>query len=229
MPEIVVVADPAELARQVALHTAHELELGLRARGWGFVALPGGSFARSIFEELIQLSLQWDRVEFFFTDECGVPPEHPASRFATANLILLENQRIGPHQIHRIEADHHDLERAAERYAEELPEEGFDVMLFELGSDGHVASLYPNSPAFDETERLVVPLEVEQKPRRRVTLTPAGIATARTTILYAQGRERAAAVERALLGTLDPRACPAQLLRDGIWLVERTAAPRTRC
>jgi 6-phosphogluconolactonase len=229
MPEIVVVADPAELARTVAMRTARELEHAIQARGWGFVALPGGSFARSIFEELILLSVQWDKVEFFFTDECGVPPEHPASRFAAANLILSKNQRIGPHQLHRIEAEDHDQERAAERYAEELPDEGFDVLLCELGIDGHVASLFPNSPAFDETERLVVPLEVEQKPKRRITLTPAAISTARTTILYAQGRDKREAVERALLGPLEPRSCPAQLLRDGIWLIERGAAPRTRC
>ncbi|MCK6445965.1 MAG: 6-phosphogluconolactonase [Planctomycetes bacterium] len=229
MPDIVVVRDPAELAREVALRTARELELAIAERAWGFVALPGGSFARQIFEELIQLSLQWDKVEFFFIDECGVPPEHPASRFAAANLILLKNPRIGPHQLHRIEAEDHDLERAAVRYAEELPDEGFDVMLFELGHDGHIGSLFPGSPAFDETERLVMPLEVEQKPRRRITLTPAAIALARLAILYAHGRDKAAAVERALLGPLDPRGCPAQLVRDGLWLVERGAAPRTSC
>ncbi|MBI5433011.1 MAG: 6-phosphogluconolactonase [Planctomycetes bacterium] len=229
MSEIVVVADPAELARKVALRTASELALAIEERGFGFVALPGGSFARVLFEEFVELSLQWDKVEFFFTDECGVPPEHPASRFAAANLILLKNQRIGAHQLHRVEADHHDLEWAADRYAEELPDEGFDVMLFELGADGHIASLFPSSPAFEESERLLVPVEVEQKPKRRVTMTPAAIALARTTILYAQGRDKAAAVERALLGPLDPRACPAQLLRDGVWLIERGAAPRTSC
>jgi 6-phosphogluconolactonase len=225
MTEVVVAADPADLARKVALRTAHELELAIRERGWGFVALPGGSFARAIFEELVELSVQWEKVEFFFTDECGVPPGHPASHFGAAQLILLKNQRIGPHQIHRIEAESHDVDLAALRYAEELPDEGFDVMLFELGLDGRIASIHPGSAAFEETERALVQLEVAHKPKRRVTMTPAALATARATIVYAYGRDKAPIVERALHGPIDPMACPAQLLLDGTWLVDRAAAP----
>ncbi len=85
-----------------------------------------------------------------------------------------------------------------------------------------IAPLFPNSPAFDESERLLVPVEVEQKPKRRVTMTPAAIALARTTILYAQGRDKAAAVEGACSG----RSIRARARRNS--LRDRRLADRAR-
>jgi 6-phosphogluconolactonase len=222
--EIVISNDPASLWRAVALRIAKSLARAIEERDWAFVALPGGAMTRRVYDELVELQLQWDRVEFYFTDERCVPIEHPASNFGEAQDSLLQNQRIGAHQLHRIETESNDLELAAARYEEELPEEGFDVMLFELGLDGHIGSLFPGSKAIDERARLAVPVEASQKPKRRIALTPAAIARAGQTIVFASGRERAGVVERALQGPFDPRALPAQLVRDGVWMLDRAAA-----
>lgn len=221
--EIVVTNDPAELARKAALRVAAVLSQAIRERDWGFVALPGGPLVRAVYDELVLLQLPWDKVEFYFTDERCVPPRHPASNYGEAQDILLKNQRIGLHQIHRIEAESADRELAAARYAEEIPEV-FDVMLFELGQDGHIGSLFAGSPALDETERRAVHVVSPLKPKDRITLTPPVIAAALATIVIASGREKAQAVARAVEGAYDPRALPAQLVRDGLWVLDRGAA-----
>jgi 6-phosphogluconolactonase len=222
-PEIVVAPDLGALARAAALRLAEGLERAIAAREWGFVALGGGSLVKSVYEELILLQVHWERVEFYFTDERCVPVRHPASNFGIAQDILLKNQRIGGHQIHRIEADLPATADVAERYAEELPEE-FDALLVELGLDGHLAGLYPDSPAFDETERRVVALETPHKPKRRITLVPREIERAHNKVVIAAGRERAEAVERALCAPANARAIPGQLARDGLWVLDRAAA-----
>ncbi|HVS19329.1 MAG TPA: 6-phosphogluconolactonase, partial [Planctomycetota bacterium] len=167
-PEIVVVDGPAALARTVALRIARVIEAAVGERDWCWLALPGGSFVGPIYDELKMLALPWSEVEFYFTDERCVPPHHPASCYGEAADRLFSNPRIGAHQVHRIEAELPDHEAAAERYAEELPD-AFDLVLLEMGFDGHVAGLFPGSPALDETERAAVPVEAPQKPRRRIT------------------------------------------------------------
>lgn len=225
--EVVVLEDLPALWRAAALRIAHALHRGIAERDWAFLALPAGPFARPIYEVLRQASLDWSMVEFYFSEERGVPPGHPASAFAEADLRLFDNPRIGAHQVHRIEGEASDLDVAAARYAEELPE-AFDAMLFEPGDDGRCGALYADSPAFDQDERLAVALRVATKPVRRVALTPRVIAAALDLVVVAHGSEKAEVVARALEGNEDPRAFPAALLANGTWFLDRAAAARLR-
>jgi 6-phosphogluconolactonase len=222
-PEIVIVSDLAALHHAVAARMAKSIAAAIAQRQWCFLGLPGGPFVRPIYAELSQFQLPWSEVEFYFTDERCVPPEHPASNYGEAIDKFLKNPRIGLHQFHRIEAERADRDEAAERYAEELPEQ-LDLLLVELGADGHLGALFPGSPALDERERVATPVEAPNKPRWRITLTPAAIRAAREVFVVATGREKAGAVERALRGAPDIRAHPGQLARGGVWFLDRPAA-----
>ena len=225
--EVVVLEDLPALWRAAALRIAHALHRGIAARDWAFLALPAGPFVRPIYVELREASLDWSKVEFYFSEERGVPPGHPASAFAEADLRLFDNPRIGAHQVHRIEGEASDLDVAAARYAEELPEL-FDAMLFEPGDDGRCGALYAGSPAFDEDERLAIALRAATKPVRRIALTPRVIGTALDLVVVAHGPEKAEVVARALEGGEEPRAFPAALLAEGTWFLDRAAAARLR-
>ena len=221
--EIVVLEDRALLDRAVAGRIAHTIEAAVDERQWCYLALPGGSFLRPIYGELMGLQLPWSEVEFFFTDERCVPVTHPASNYGEAADHLLLNPRIGEHQLHRIDVDDSDLDRVAERYEEELPET-LDLALLEVASDGHVASLFAESVAFDETERRVLPVEASQKPKRRVTLTPQALREARELLVVALGSDKAQAVRRALREEGDASEVPARIAREGCWFLDSQAA-----
>jgi 6-phosphogluconolactonase/glucosamine-6-phosphate isomerase/deaminase len=62
-----------------------------------------------------------------------------------------------------------DLESAARRYAEELPEH-LDLVHMGLGPDGHTASLVPNDPVLDITDAMVAATD-PYLGLRRMTLT----------------------------------------------------------
>ena len=222
LAERIVVEEPSALPRTVALRLARTLHAALGLRSWATIALPAGAFVRAFYAELRQCALDWSRVEFFFSEERGVPPSHPASAFAEAELRLFGNPRIGTHQVHLIEGAAPDLDYVAERYAEELPE-AFDLMLFEPGSDGRLGALLAHSPAFDD-ERDVLPLQVPQKPHRRVALGPRVIRAALDVVVVAQGPQHAEVARRVLAGDEQERELPAALVRERCWILDRAAA-----
>jgi 6-phosphogluconolactonase len=221
--DIVVVDGPKQAAHEVARLIAADIERVVAAREWCWIALSGGHFAAPIYEDLAKYAVPWSQVEFFFTDERCVPPSHPSSSYGEAVDRLFTNPRIEGHQVHRIEAERPEREAVLEEYERELPEQ-FDIVLLELGLDGHVASLFPNSPALGETERRIALVECEQKPRWRMTLAPSVLAGAERTYVVGCGRERAPIVQRALSEDTDPRDVPARVCADGVWILDRAAA-----
>lgn len=209
------------LSRAAAEHVGALVAQAVGARGFARLALPGGSFVRPIYAELGLLQVRWEKVAFYFTDERGVPPDHPASNYGEALDRLFTNPRIELFQVHRIEGEGADLEAVAELYERELPEQ-LDVALLGLEADGTIAALSPGSPAFDD-ERRVVPVTSPKKPRRRVTLGPDALAAVDELCVVAAGRAVASALREAREdGPVE--ACPGRLARRGAWFVDRAAA-----
>jgi glucosamine-6-phosphate deaminase len=65
-------------------------------------------------------------------------------------------------------------------------------------------------------------------PVHRLTVTPPVIAAAREKIILVTGAGKAGAVAQALEGPDQPIQCPAQLARDGTWVMDRAAASGLR-
>jgi 6-phosphogluconolactonase len=162
-------------------------------------------------------------VELFFGDERAVPPSDARSNFHMAYETLLRHVAIPPAGIHRMEAEHPDLEAAARAYDALLPER-LDVLLLGIGEDGHTASLFPGADSLDVRDRRVVPAVSPVPPTNRLTITPPVIAGARRVLVIAAGSGKAAPVARALDAATDPREIPARLAREATWLLDDAAA-----
>jgi 6-phosphogluconolactonase len=204
----------------------------LDARGAFVVALAGGSIAPLFFPSLARLALDWSRVDFFWADERAVPPGHADSNFAEASRLWLQPAGVPADRIHRIHGEDPDLRRASQAYAGELRRvagtpPALDFALLGVGSDGHVASLFPGHPprvagAHDEGDEgdVVVPVEDAPKPpARRITLTMRTLAAAARIVVAAAGEAKAEVVRRAMepgsplpLGVLISRAAHVRVL-----------------
>lgn len=223
-PRLQIFESQPALAHAAARHVAAAVQRVVSQRGWCHLALPGGPFVRPIYTELAQYQLPWSEVMFYFTDERCVPVSHPASNFGEAIDKFLKNPRIDLHQFQRIEAELPDRERAAEDYERILPE-AFDFVLAELGPDGHIAALYPGSPAWRaDEERRVLRVHAPTRPVERICVAPAVLATARDSLLVAAGADRAPWVSRALAQAGELAMNPARLLRQGTWMLDGPAA-----
>lgn len=246
MALITTVPDPQSLADTVAERLTSRV---LRASAAGepvMVCLTGGQTARPIYQRWSdpagpwRRQIEWTRLHFFWSDERHVPPEHPDSNFGMATRALLERLPIDPSHVHRIHGELPDPAEAARQYELELRRTcsraargtlSFDVSLLTIGEDGHIASIFPESPLL-EAQDPVAAVWVPHLQAWRVTLTPPVLLGATTTIVIASGRRKAAAVHAALEGPPNIRCCPAQLLRhagDRVeWIVDAEAAVKRK-
>ena len=211
-----------------ARHIAKAIEQAIADRGRASVMLAGGSTPRAVHRQLaLNRRLPWDKVEIFFGDERAVPPGDPQSNYRMARESLLDAAPIPLNQVHRMLAERPDREAAADEYARLLPDR-LDLIILGVGEDGHTASLFPGSSALREPVRKVVAVVGPKAPLHRLTVTPPVIAAAVHKIVLVGGSGKAGAVAQALEGPENPDACPAQLARDGIWIMDRAAASGLR-
>jgi 6-phosphogluconolactonase len=218
------VIEAAELPSRAAEKLADVVREAVRSGGRACIALAGGTTPRAVHEALATLpDIPWEGVHVFFGDERCVPAEHPDSNYRMAKESLLDRVPIPGSQIHRPDADRADRDAAARAYEAILPAV-FDLIVLGIGEDGHTASLFPDSPALNERERRCIPVVGPKPPPERLTLTPPVLETARAAIVLAVGAGKAEAVARALQGPWDPRATPAQLVRERTWFLDPAAA-----
>jgi 6-phosphogluconolactonase len=102
------------------------------------------------------------------------------------------------------------------------------LILLGLGDNRHTASLFPGDLALHETQRMVVAVEVDAEPRKRLTITPPVINNAQRVMFLVAGQGKAAAVKDIIEGPRDPDKFPAQIVdpHDGelIWILDKAAA-----
>jgi 6-phosphogluconolactonase len=223
-----IVVAPEALPEIAARRIARVIEQSVADRGRASVMLAGGSTPRAVYRQLALIQgLPWEKVDIYFGDERAVPPGDLQSNYRLARESRLDAVPIPPAQVHRMPAERPDREAAADEYARRLPER-LDLVILGLGEDGHTASLFPGSSALKERVRKVLAVVGPKAPVHRLTVTPPVIAAAREKIILVTGAGKAGAVAQALEGPDQPIQCPAQLARDGTWVMDRAAASGLR-
>ncbi|HEU5478019.1 MAG TPA: 6-phosphogluconolactonase [Gaiellaceae bacterium] len=222
--DIAVVDDAEAAARLVAD------QLAKQARAGGSVVLTGGSTPKRAYELAAELEPDWSRVDLWWGDERCVPPENENSNYGMAKTALLDRLDWEPAAIHRMRGEL-GREAGATEYGAELVGVGiFDYVLLGLGPDGHVASLFPNFPTLDVTDRAVIGSEAGHEPFvDRISLTLPRLCAARELVFLVAGEDKADAVSRALAGE-PSHETPGSLARaaDGTTraVLDRAAAAR---
>jgi 6-phosphogluconolactonase len=187
------------------------------------LALAGGTTPRRVYALLAARPLPWSRVQIWFGDERCVAPDHADSNYAMARAALLEPAKVPAANVHRMKGELADFDAAARAYERELPQR-LDLLLLGIGPDGHTASLFPGAGALRERERRVVAVTGPKPPPNRLTITPPAVAAAARVVVLATGAEKRGAVHCALTTLTDPFECPARLLCNADWYVDRAAA-----
>lgn len=193
--DITVAADAEEAARLVAERLAEQ------ARSGGSIVLTGGSTPRRAYEIAAELEPDWSRVEPWWGDERCVPPDDERSNYGMAKAALLDRLEGEPRAVHRMQGEL-GRDEGSREYRLELADAGtFDLVLLGLGPDGHIASLFPNSPTLDVTGRDVVGTEAGHEPFvDRITMTLPRLCNTRELLFLVAGEDKADAVARAFAG-----------------------------
>jgi len=221
--EIVVAADDEDAALMVARR------LDEAARTGGHICLTGGSTPERAYQLAAEMDPDWSRVELWWGDERCTTADDPLSNYGMSKRALLDHLGTPPAAIHRMRGEL-GPDDGARAYEAELGDTVIDLMLLGMGADGHIASLYPNQPTLDETERRVIGAEAHLEPFvDRITMTLPTINASHEVLFLIAGADKAEAVARAFAGE-PSRATPASLVRsvDGPTVVVLDAAAASK-
>ncbi|HEV2780835.1 MAG TPA: 6-phosphogluconolactonase [Actinophytocola sp.] len=246
-PQVVVYPNAHLLAHATAARLVTRLVDAQAARGSASLVVTGGGTGISVLEQLraapARDAIDWSRVDLYWGDERFLPSGHPERNETQARAALLDHVPVAADRVHPMPPSDGELgnnpEAAAEAYAAVLaaaarpedhgPVPSFDVCLLGVGGEGHVASIFPASPAVYETERTVVAVHGSPKPPpTRITLTLPAIRRATEVWLITTGPTKAAAVAMALgaAGEIQVPAAGARGQRRTLWLLDKPAAAK---
>ncbi len=196
------------------------------------IALAGGNTPRQTYALLAVAPLvrrmPWAQTRVYFSDERHVPLEHPDSNYHMALEAMLKRVSLRSEQIFTIPTEHDDVAACAEWYNDLLHVRfqrrtdrfpPFDLVMAGVGPDGHIASIFPGTPAVTEKQLWVTscdPLSTNPKvvpPVKRITITPPVIQNAGHVFVMATGAEKAQAMAGVFASAEPLRPPVARLLR----------------
>ena len=246
-PEVIVFPMPSDVSHAAAVQIADALIDAVERRGVAHWVTTGGSTPGQIYRHLADSELRetvpWERVHLWWSDDRWVPPDDILSNALVCWDILLRDAPVPVDQVHVIPiADAMNTgegpQVVAERYEAtirsagiDLDDAGFprmDVILVGVGSDGHLFSVFPDSPTWDDPRWVqAVEAPTHIAPRvARVTLHPAFVAAARLPLVVIHGAAKSNILGDIFGSLVDVRRWPAQLARrsGAIWLLDSAAA-----
>lgn len=184
--ELISGADDAAIARWIHARLADALAT---TDGEVAITIPGGSTPFPILAELAGLGLDWSRITIWPGDDRIVAEDHPASN------------------VGRIRAALEPLGARVAALEEGLDPPHFALAWLGMGTDGHIASLFPNTdPRADDPLRLrrLVPDPLPpEAPFHRLSLTIPALLDSDALVFVIRGAEKRALFEAALAGEHD--------------------------
>jgi 6-phosphogluconolactonase len=204
-----VLSDAEAVAKRAADIVAATAREAIEVRGRFTFAVSGGRTPWAMFRELADEDVPWEQVGIWQVDE-RIAPDGDADR----NLTSLAPVLPADAELYPMPVTEADLEAAADRYAGSLPEV-FDLVHLGMGDDGHTASLVPDDPVLDITDRDVA-LTGEYRGLRRMTLTYPVLDRSRQVLWLIAAADKAPMLPRLLEGD---RSIPASRVSSSEQLV----------
>ena len=133
------------------------------------IGLSGGSTPKITYSLLKNDIQDLSKIIFWTVDERWVPREDEYSNQKMLNSFFADSTA----KILEVEYSGLSAERDANKYATKLENNitNFDTVILGVGEDGHIASLFPDTVAVNDTENFYVSNEVNILSKWRVTAT----------------------------------------------------------
>jgi 6-phosphogluconolactonase len=236
---LVVEDTPEAIARRLADDLIGVLRKRIAEAGIAHLALSGGNSPQGLYRMLAQDGRlgagDWARIHLWLVDERCVAETDPRLNFGMIRSLLIDHVPIPTDQVHPMPAALSDGDR---RYEGELraalvpaSEGRLDAAVLGVGHDGHTASLFPHSPALEESQLWVRfnDGDTVMPPRPRMTLTFAVLCATRFLAVLVTDATKHQALRAAASAPDDVYEHPANGIRptrDGrlVWYLTREVA-----
>jgi 6-phosphogluconolactonase len=216
VPGIETFSDSASWASACSGRLGDALATALAETGKAVFAGSGGSTPAPIYRVLAASGLDWSQIAVTLIDERYVPESSPHSNAALIKQTLLTGRAAAARFVPLYHSEV-TVDRAAAVAAHALAREGgrFDAVLLGMGDDGHICSMFPDSPTLKTLLSPTLPPTVLGVPKgrdgaapslERLTINLPWLMGARRVVLALTGGAKRAVFEREALG--DPATQP---------------------
>lgn len=182
-------------------------------------------------------TLPWDKIHLFWVDECCGSSDLENNNCRQAIYNLIPKVGIPVRNVHRICSACRSCEFVASIYEQtiynvvRLRENGvpkFDLIMLQMGSDAHIASLFPDTYTFFDTRDLVRVIYFMDSRRTRITLTHRVLYAASHLAVLVCGEQRAEILREVFTSEPNLVRYPVHtiwpILDRVTWLIDRNAA-----
>lgn len=199
------------------------------------IALTGGGVGTKLLVYLndspARDAVDWSQVDIYWGDERFVPAADPDRNEKGAREALLDHIALDPARVHAMApsdgAFGDDVDAAAAAYADLIDSrDGLDLVMLGMGDEGHVASIFPESPAVYDTRTAVAVRNCPKPPPTRISLTLPTIRRAAEVWIITAAASKAGAIAQAWngAGEADVPAAGATGRDRTRWLLDRQSA-----
>ena len=238
--KILICEDEHHLARIAADHVQIYSTMAVEERDVFTVALAGGNTPGILYTllktEKYSKVIPWQHTHIFWGDERYVPSKHEDSNFRMAQEKLLSHVDVAPGRIHRYKTEltahecaldyENILYRTFNLNPDKIPQ--FDLIILGIGDDGHTASLFPETQALGEKQRLVVVNKVDKLNASRLTFTYPLLNNAKHILILVSGNNKAGILKKVFSKPVHASIYPIQRISPAsenlLWLIDKPAA-----
>jgi len=198
-----------KLSFAVSIRCEYQLQKVLSQDGKASFIIPGGTTPASVFSKLSQSSLDWKNITIGQSDERWLPSEHSQSNLGLTSKTLLINNAKNANYIAMKNSHTKAISGEAEcNKAYEKLARPFSLTMLGMGTDGHIASLFPNSKTIEQAmdknnSDLCIAIDatdcqVAGDYPERMSLTLSAILNSQLIILLITGEEKLSVIEQAM-------------------------------
>ena len=217
--DLEVVENEKAAARRAAELIARAGAAAVADHGTFAFAMSGGRSPWAMLAILGELEeMPWGETELFQVDERVASPGSEDRNLTHMVLGLSMDHQSA---LRPMPVTSHDLDAAAHEYETSLPDR-LDLVHLGLGPDGHTASLVPDDPVLEVTDRRVAMTTDEYQGHRRMTLTYPALAEARQILWLVTGEEKRDPLQKLIAA--DPSVPAGRVRNDAMTIVADKAA-----
>lgn len=218
-PQILRFTAENEWADTIVRILADAIRASIATTGKCVLGLAGGNTPGPVYETIGQRTdIDWSLAHVFLVDERYVLPSEERSNQGMLRRTLLKHAAIPEAHVHLPDTTL-PIGECVASYNREIAElvavHGVDALVLGMGSDGHIASLFPPLPAEAFGPASVIHTDTLQfSVKDRISVTLPVLEAARERMLLLKGKDKFQAWQEMTLSPPEERMWPLQRLID---------------